>query len=207
MWFRRYILIAVLLLAVTSCTKDQDPELTPDVNESKTDTPDFETTATPISTPAALISVTDLDATISPSESRITGTVISIAEQSKGPLEETEVRLAKVYWNDNQSDGAFVIDETADPVAISDDEGKFTFTKLDVRDYVIVVGDLYGQNVIISNSDGSARIFKTLLGESLDVGVLQVDLASAPASPVTPIQAYPPPITTATPFAYPLDGG
>jgi len=176
MWFRRYILIAVLLLAVTSCTKDQDPELTPDVNESKTDTPDFETTATPISTPAALISVTDLDATISPSESRITGTVISIAEQSKGPLEETEVRLAKVYWNDNQSDGAFVIDETADPVAISDDEGKFTFTKLDVRDYVIVVGDLYGQNVIISNSDGSARIFKTLRGESLDVGVLQVDL-------------------------------
>jgi len=206
MWFRRYFLLAVLLLAVTSCTEDQDPELTPDVNESETDAPDFETTDTPISTQAALISVTDLDATVSPSESRITGTVISIAEQGKGPLQETEVRLAKVYWNDDQSDGAFVIDETADPVAISDDEGKFTFTMLEVRDYVIVVGDLYGQNVIISNSDGSARIFKTQLGETLDVGVLQVNLASAPAFPSTPIP-YPPPITTATPFAYPLDGG
>ena len=116
------------------------------------------------------------------------------------------MRLAKVYWNDEQSEGAFVIDETADPATISDDEGKFTFTMLEVRDYVIVVGDLYGQNVVISNSDGSARIFKTLLGETLDVGVLQVDLVSAPAFPSTPIP-YPPPITTATPHSYPSDGG
>jgi hypothetical protein len=196
MWFRKYAFLAVLLIVMTSCADDQNSEITLDATKSNTSAPDGET-------PDAPTSIADDLATISPSESRIAGTLFSISEQSQGPLQETEVRLAKVHWNDDQTEGAFVIDETADPVAISDDDGKFTFTKLEARDYVIVVGDLYGQNIIISNTDGSARIFKTLLGESLDVGVLQVDLASAPAFPATPVQAYPPPITTATPYIYP----
>lgn len=196
MWIRKYAFIAVLLIVATSCADDQTPEMTQDAAKSNTSAPESETQDAPKSP------VDDL-ATISPSESRIAGTVFSISKQNEGPLQATEVRLAKVHWNNDQTEGAFVIDETADPVAISDDEGKFTFTKLEVRDYVIVVGDLYGQNVIISNADGSARIFKTQLGESLDVGILQVDLASAPAFPATPVQAYPPPITTATPYIYP----
>jgi hypothetical protein len=199
MWFRKFAFLAVLLIAVTSCTDDQDSEITPEPTKSDGSAIEGETPADATVTPVDL-------ATISPSESRITGSLFSIAEQNQGPLQDSEVRLAKVYWNDEQSEGAFVIDETTDPATISDDEGIFAFAKLEARDYVIVVGDLYGQNVIIANSDGSARIFKTQLGETLDVGVLQVDLASAPAFPATPIP-YPPPITTATPFAYPLDGG
>jgi hypothetical protein len=133
----------------------------------------------------------------------MTGSVISISDQNPGPLPGTEIRLAKAYWNEDRTDGAFVIDETTSPITITDDNGKFAFTAIEARDYVIVIGDLYGQNVIFANADGSARIYTTELGSSLDVGVLQVDLASAPPFPATPVQAYPPPVTTATPYIYP----
>ena len=97
----------------------------------------------------------------------------------------------------------FLIDESASPITITDENGLFVFNELEPRDYVIVVGDLYGQHVILSNNDGTAQIFTAEAGQVLDVDMLKVDLASAPIN-VTPSRedSYPPP-NTPSPSAYP----
>lgn len=141
-----------------------------------------------------------LEATPSLSQSVIIGQVISIDASA---VSDTEVRLATVFWNEDKSQGSFLIDESASPITITDENGLFAFNALEPRDYVIVVGDLYGQNVILSNNDGSAQIFTAEAGQILDVEMLQVDLKSAPITVApSPESSYPPPNTPPSP-AYP----
>ena len=138
-------------------------------------------------------------------ESVLLGQVVSISGRSPIPLSNTEVRLASVYWNEDKSEGAYTIDESSSPTTITDQSGGFIFRNLMSRDYVIVIGDLYSQNVILFNPDGSAVIYTPENGKPLDVGVLEVDLDAAPIFSATPDEIYPAKIITPTldPEKYP----
>ena len=109
------------------------------------------------------------------------------------------------YWNDDRSDGAFTIDESSSPTTFTDQSGGFVFRDIVSRDYVIVIGDLYSQNVIMAHPDGKAVIYSPEDGKVLDVGVLEVDLAAAPIFSITPDEIYPAQIITPTldPEKYP----
>ena len=145
---------------------------------------------------------------VSPGKSSIVGQAVSIASSSPQPLPDTAVRLAIVFWNEDETDGAFIIDEASSPTVFTDELGGFVFTDLEPQDYVIVIGELYGQNVILSESDGAAKIFSTTADEVLNVGVLQVNLEAAPDYSATPstiqsVPPYPVPTNPASDSAYP----
>jgi hypothetical protein len=92
------------------------------------------------------------------------------------PLTDTVVRLARVYWNEDRSDGAFVLEGATSPSAITDQDGQFTFHNLAAADYVIVVGDVMGQNVVVSESSGKPRIVTVATDETKNIGNIRVEL-------------------------------
>ncbi len=164
-------------------------------NPSTTNT---ETTPSPQPTPI----------TPNASEAIIIGKVISTQNSNSQPLTNTEVRLAQVFWDADSSRGAFVIEGGSSPTTISDNNGSFVFRNLEPNDYVLVVGDLYGQHVILSNDDGSAQTFTAVIGEVNDIGNIGVDLSAVPENPViaTPVKgdnAYPAPLSEDQPESYP----
>jgi hypothetical protein len=152
-----------------------------------------------VETPIAIETPADPVATPSAEESTISGQVLSISGRSPEPLKATEARLAAVFWDDTKTEAAFLIDAATSPTTLTDEAGSFKFIRIEPRDYVIVVGDLYGQNVILSNPDGSAVVYTAQPGEVLDVGILEVDLEAALVIVPTPVEIYPPPIITPTP--------
>jgi hypothetical protein len=143
---------------------------------------------------------TTFEETAVPGETAIRGQIISSTNRSS-PIKQVEVRLAKVYWSDDESDGAFLIDEATSPVTFTDDRGRFVFRNPEPRDYVIIVGDLYGQNVIVSNQEGSAKIYTLESDIVLDVGQLVIDLSATPIP--QDFDAYPALSFTPEPDNYP----
>ncbi len=118
-----------------------------------------------------------LQMSVDPAESVIAGRVVSLVNGKRQPLPDTVVRLANIYWNEDKSEGAFVVEGATSPSDITDENGFFAFTGLKPGEYVIVVGDLIGKNVIISEPSGKAKIWTTEGGKVLDVGTLEVDLS------------------------------
>lgn len=177
---RRGLVLLGLIMALaffTACA-DAGPTATATVKEP-VETSEPEATAT-------------REIVLSGTEAALSGIVISTAGILDKPLADTEVHLAKVYWDENSENGTFLIDETTSPVTVTDDAGVFVFAQVEARDYVIVVGDLYGKNMIISNPDGTAVVYTAEPGRQLDVGELKVDLDSAPALVPASPEAYPP---------------
>jgi hypothetical protein len=110
-------------------------------------------------------------------KSALTGKVISSLALTRQPLANVVVRLAKVYWNAEKSDGAFALDGANSPSTITNESGEFFFANIDPTDYVVVVGDVQVSSAIVSKNDGSAKIFSTNSGQVLDVGTLEVPYA------------------------------
>ena len=112
--------------------------------------------------------------TMTPTMGGVTGILKSTS--SGEPLDNTVVRLAKVYWNEDNTDGAFVLEGATSPSTISNEEGGFIIANIEPADYVMVVGEVIGIHEIISNPDGSAIIYTIQSGTILDIKTLEVDL-------------------------------
>ena len=116
-----------------------------------------------------------LQVTPSPSKSAIVGQVFSLPGNNK-PLPNTVVRLARVIWNEQKTDGAFVLEGATSPSTITDKDGHFAFKDIEPADYVIVIGDVQGSHVIISESNGKAKVYSAGKDKVLDLGTLSVQL-------------------------------
>lgn len=92
------------------------------------------------------------------------------------PLADTPVRLAKVFWNEDHSEGAFVIEGGHSPSTISSENGVFTFVNIAPGDYVIVVGDVLGVHEVVADAGGKAKIFSAEVGKVNDVGEIIVSI-------------------------------
>jgi hypothetical protein len=114
--------------------------------------------------------------TLTPTKAALTGHVITTYDGKTQPLNNTVVRLAKVFWNNDKSDGAFVVEGGTSPSVITNLNGDFAFTNIDPADYVVVVGDLEGENEIIPDTNGKAKIFTVEADKILDIGTLKVKL-------------------------------
>ena len=100
-----------------------------------------------------------------------------ISTKTNQPLTNTIVRLAEILWNDKENlDGTYILNGATSPGAETDESGIFIFPDLKPADYVVVVGDLIGYNVIISNPDGKARVFTIDPNKTTQIEPLRVDL-------------------------------
>lgn len=105
------------------------------------------------------------------------GRIVSTADSSPRPLGGTTVRLAEiVLWEEDKSNGTFVLEGATSPGAITTEDGAFEILNLKPGDYVIVVGDIIGFNEIISEQEGIAKVYTVVAGEVLNVGMIEVEL-------------------------------
>lgn len=120
--------------------------------------------------------VTPTELYVSPTDTAIVGRVYFTSGGDSYPLESVIVRLATVHWNEDRSSGVFALEGATAPSAVTSPDGTFVFEDLQPGDYVIVVGDVMGEHVIISGPNGKAKIYTTVGGQALNVGVLEVEL-------------------------------
>jgi hypothetical protein len=111
----------------------------------------------------------------------IVGRAVSTLVDPPIPLGRTIVRLAKVFWNEDHSDGAYVLEGATSPSTVTDNDGFFAFANIAPGDYVVVVGNVNAQYQIISDPDGKPIIHTVAADSTLDVGTL-----SAPISTQSP---------------------
>lgn len=112
--------------------------------------------------------------TIAPSKSAVIGRIVLISGNQRKELANTVVRLAPVQWNEQKTDGIFVLDTAHSPGTITRTDGLFTFINIEPADYVIIVGDVMGVHAIILESDGRVKIFRAEANQTLDVGTLEI---------------------------------
>lgn len=159
---RKAIVVSTILLAlVVACTYSVQQ-----TNLHRTTTPSAPTS---LVSPLSLPNVSPL-----PHRAGLTGQLISVSRSA--PLTNTTVRLARVFWDEQHTDGVYVLEGARSPSDVTDENGFFVFVDVHPGDYVMIVGDIYGDHVVISNPDGSARIFTLREGEVMELGQLRVTL-------------------------------
>jgi len=102
----------------------------------------------------------------------VTGKVISTI--SNEPLAES-VWLAAVTRQGDQ--GAYVLNATSSPSIYADENGVFVLANVDPREYVIIVGNPEGQNVVIPDSSGKPKVWDIKADQVFDTGELKVKLS------------------------------
>lgn len=160
------ILVVVLLLALSAgCVplSTETSSLPTPIVRSVEATVELAPTRPPAPTPA-------------PEVANVVGWVVAADTKSPHMLAGMPVRLAQVFWNEDKSDGAFVLEGATSPSALIQEDGYFFFQNVVPADYVIVVGDPFGQNAIIMEPDGKARVITVEAGKTFDVGKLEVTL-------------------------------
>ena len=157
MSFRRFQILGMLLIALLAgCAGQPAPAPAPS-----------EANRPPIPTPSSGATV-------------VAGQAVGNTTQA--PIKKTSVYLAKVYWDKDHKNAAFAVDLAHSPVTTTDQNGFFTFNLVEPSEYVLVVGDYYGNNEAVRDKNGDAQIYKPEAGKALDVGVVQVSPSVTPAS-------------------------
>lgn len=106
----------------------------------------------------------------------VVGRLISI--ETGEPLVNTVVRLAEVYYadeNHSPESGVYVLDNAFSPSATTDENGFFVFTNVEPRDYVIIVGDIYVKYAVISHPDGTPKVWTVSPDQITNLGEIQVE--------------------------------
>ena len=131
-------------------------------------------TTEPTTSPAVQDAMDQIE--LEPGKAAIVGQVVTNASGEPVLLPGTVIRLAQVFWNEENSDGAFVLEGGSSPSDITNEMGVFVHSNIDPADYVVVVGEVIGTHEIISNPDGSAKIFTAKEGQITDVGIIRVSI-------------------------------
>ncbi len=101
----------------------------------------------------------------------LTGRAISSVTQK--PYAGESIRLAEVFYADGNAH--YILDSSFSPAAVADRNGNFVFTNVPPKEYIITVGEFYG-NWKAFEVDGAAKIFDLTANQVVDAGVISVDL-------------------------------
>jgi len=95
----------------------------------------------------------------------------------KSPIANEVIRLGEVIWNEDKSDGNFVIDGAWSPSTISDENGFFSFINVEPGEYVIVVRDINTNPIIVPDPEvpNNAAIYKMEPNEINNIGTIVLD--------------------------------
>ena len=86
------------------------------------------------------------------------------------PLGNLNIRLAEVYYGESNSDGAFVLNTSSSPSAMTDEVGYFCTTEITVTNYVLIIGNPEENYEIYAGEDAKAMVWSPSAGEILDIG-------------------------------------
>jgi hypothetical protein len=86
----------------------------------------------------------------------------------------TGVRLAEVIRQNGEA--IFVLDGAQSPGATTQEDGTFVIPNIEAREYVVVVGDVDGEYVIISEGENKARVWSAKPDDITNLGELRVNL-------------------------------
>jgi hypothetical protein len=100
-----------------------------------------------------------------------------VGSGSTAPIKKTPIYLAQIHWDAQHKNAAYALDISRGPATLTDQNGFFVFKDLPPNEYALIVGDFYGQNDVVRESNGNARIYQPAAGKSVDVGVVQVNPA------------------------------
>lgn len=135
----------------------------------------------PLAAPESPLAPPSVDEAPTPEadKSSVIGRIVSI--RTGLPLANTVVRLPEVYCapgvkeEDKREQCFWALDNAFSPSAISDETGLFVFNNVEVRDYVVMLGDIMLESLIIDDEEGKPVIITTPEGEVLNLGELRVD--------------------------------
>ncbi len=103
----------------------------------------------------------------------VVGTLIS--QDTNKPYDGVLVRLAGVHNQGNQ--GAFVLDTAHSPGATTDKNGYFKFENIPAMQYVMVIGDPMYSYVIITGTDGKAKVWDAPANKVTNFGTIKTNYA------------------------------
>jgi len=127
-----------------------------------------------LSTNKTSAKITQLTETPFQNSCHIHGTLLSPGGQ---PVSNEVVWLGTVVYDNNKKEGYFIIDGSRSPSALSDEQGVFIFTDININDYVVIIGNLEMNPYILPKSSNvdEAEIITCVDGTIVDVGVIQLD--------------------------------
>lgn len=108
----------------------------------------------------------------SPGKASIEGRILSSNDGK--PLAATTVWLARIYGDG--TDAQFVLNGSESPNTTTTSTGTFTIENVDAASYVIIVGDPYAKNVIVSNSSGKAKVWELPAAQTVNAQDIRVNL-------------------------------
>jgi len=92
------------------------------------------------------------------------------------PLDNTVIRLAEIYYNQDKSASNWVLNSASSPGVYTDADGYFTFNNIVARDYVMIIGDYDDQYYVMVQADGKHAIIYTVeSGKVLDVQTVKAE--------------------------------
>lgn len=96
------------------------------------------------------------------------------------PFGESNVWLAEVYYGEPNSEGAFVLNTSASPGAMTDKDGFFCTVEIAVTDYILIIGHPEENYEIYAGEDSKAKVWSPLAGEVLELGEIVTTLDPKP---------------------------
>jgi hypothetical protein len=117
------------------------------------------------------------------------------------PMASTIIRLAEVARGAEGRGGAFILDVARSPGTLTDKNGYFIIPNVKAGEYVIVVGDVETTGIyqIISEANGTARIWNLPADMVTDVGVIKVNIVIPTPNPTQISGQYPAPTSYPSP--------
>ena len=161
-YFRIYIaLITFFLLTFTACIPvNQATSTTTEVNDTQTSPEETE----PVATEFLIL------------QNGMTRFCGKIVNQDGAPIDSIVVFFPEVYYGDSNQDGAFVLNTSASPSALTDPEGWFCTKDIAAGDYVLVIGSPDSEYEIYSEDGVKAIVWSAVEGETLDIGEISTKI-------------------------------
>ncbi len=161
-YFRFYIaLVIFFLLTFTACTPVNPSTLT---TTEVSSTQAFPGGVEPIETEFSILQN---------GMTRFCGRIVS---QDGTPIDSIVVFFPEVYYGDSNQDGAFVLNTSASPSALTDSQGWFCTKDISAGDYVMVIGSPDSEYEIYSEDGARALVLSAIKGETLNIGEISTKL-------------------------------
>lgn len=174
----RYLMLHLAIITgmlLASCTipgADPLPEMvaTPFVSPLASTNPFVSPLKEPVVSP---------DNSVAKGKANVKGKLLS--SKTSAPLANTVVRLAEVYYGDNtqaeqKTGGVYALDNAFSPSTISNSEGFFAFTDIDARDYVLLVGDIFGSWALgLDETQEKPKVWTATERSITDIGEVYVE--------------------------------
>ena len=161
-YFRIYIIFVIFfLLTFNACTPmNQETSIVTEVNNTQTSPVETEPTETKFSI-------------LQNGMTRFCGKIVN---QDGIPIDSIVVFFPEVYYGDSNQNGAFVLNTSASPSALTDSQGRFCTKDIAAGDYVLVIGSPDSEYEIYSEDGTKAIVWSAIEGETLDIGEISTKI-------------------------------